>query len=85
MNLTQAGLERLGPEDLPKVQQLANQTKQGFEQLLEVLPQEKYPQARAYITNLAKDVTTFFKFWLEHKVWIPLTTNAVESSLRKNG
>ena len=80
MNLTQAGLERLGAEDLPKVQQLANQTKQGFKQLLEVLPQEKYPQARAYISNLAKDVSTFFEFWFEHQVWIPLTTNAVENA-----
>ncbi|MCK5007472.1 MAG: hypothetical protein KAR73_08795 [Spirochaetales bacterium] len=80
MNLTQAGLERLGPDDFPKVEQLAEKTKQGFEQLLEALPEEKYPRARAYIKNLAKDVTTFFEFWFENQVWIPLTTNAVENA-----
>ncbi|MBA7582251.1 hypothetical protein ES708_24176 [subsurface metagenome] len=78
--LTQAGLERLGPDDFPKVEQLAEKTKQGFEQLLEALPEDKYPRARAYITNLAKDVTTFFEFWFENQVWIPLTTNAVENA-----
>jgi len=80
MNLTQAGLERLGPDDFPKVEQLAEKTKQGFEQLLEALPEDKYPRARAYITNLAKDVTTFFEFWFENQVWIPLTTNAIENA-----
>jgi len=80
MNLTQAGLERLGADDFPKVEQLAEKTRQGFEQLIEVLPEDKYPRARVYIKNLARDVTTFFDFWLDNRVWIPLTTNAIESA-----
>jgi hypothetical protein len=44
------------------------------------LPEDKYPKARAYIKNLSKEVTTFFDFWFENKVWIPLTTNAIESA-----
>jgi len=80
MNLTQAGLERLGADDFPKVEQLAEKTRQGFEQLIEALPEDKYPRARVYIKNLARDVTTFFDFWLDNRVWIPLTTNAIESA-----
>ena len=72
MNLTQAGLELLSPDDFPKVEELAEKTKQGFEELIEALPEDKYPRARAYIKNLAKDVTTFFDFWFDNKAWIPL-------------
>jgi len=80
MNLTQAGLELLGPDDFPQAEKLAEKTKQDFEELLEALPGDKYPRARAYIENLSKDVTTFFDFWFANKVWIPLNTNALESA-----
>jgi transposase-like protein len=80
MNLTQAGLEQLSPEDFPKVQTLAEKTKQGFTELMEALPKHTYPKARAYIRNLATDVATFFDFWFANKVWIPLNTNAIESA-----
>ena len=62
------------------MERLAEKTKQGFGELIEALPKDKYPKARAYIENLAKDATTFFDFWFEHKVWIPLNTNAIESA-----
>ncbi len=80
MNLKQADLERLSVEDFEKVEQLAEKTKQGFTELIEALPEDKYPKARAYIKNLSKEVTTFFDFWFENEVWIPLTTNAIESA-----
>jgi len=80
MNLKQADLERLRVEDFQKVEQLAEQTKQGFTELIEALSEDKYPKARAYIKNLSKEVTTFFDFWFENGVWIPLTTNAIESA-----
>jgi hypothetical protein len=25
-------------------------------------------------------ISTFFEFWFEHQIWIPLTTNAVENA-----
>jgi hypothetical protein len=77
MNLRRSDLEQLTPEDLPRVKELAQKTKQGF--LLDALPEEKYPAARTYIQNLSKSVTTFFEFWFVNKLWIPLNTNAVES------
>lgn len=80
MNLTQSDLERLKPEDLPKVKELADKTREGFKELLEVLPEEKYPTARTYIDNLSNSVSTFFDFWLANKAWIPLNTNAIESA-----
>ena len=58
MTMTKAQLEKLRPQDRPQVKQLAEQTQQGFEQLLKAL--EPYPKARAYIENLVKPVTTFF-------------------------
>ena len=80
MRLTRSRLEELTPEDLPRVRQLAEKTKQGFKELIEALPEEKYPAARTYIENLSRSTATFFDVWFANKVWIPLNTNAVESA-----
>ena len=80
MNLTRSDLERLTPEDLPKVKRLADKTEEGFKELIDALPEEKYPTAKTYIENLSKNVTTFFDIWFANKVWIPLNTNAIESA-----
>jgi len=77
MTMTKAQLEKLRPQDRPRVKQLAEQTQQGFEHLLKAL--EPYPKARTYIENLVKPVTTFFDWWLQHGEALPLTTNAIES------
>ncbi len=37
MNITQSNLEKLTPDDLPKVKELADKTNQGFKELIEVL------------------------------------------------
>ena len=78
MTMTKGRLEKLQPQDRPYVQQLAEQTQQGFEQLLKAL--EPYPKARAYIENLMKPVTTFFSWWLQKGQALPLTSNAIESA-----
>lgn len=80
MNLRRSDLEQLTPEDLPKVKDLADKTKRGFQELIDALPEQKYPTARTYIENLSRSVTTFFDIWFANKVWIPLNTNAVESA-----
>ena len=80
MNLTRSHLEELTPQDLPKVKELAERTKQGFKELIEALPEEKYPAARTYIENLSRSAATFFDVWFANKAWIPLNTNAVESA-----
>jgi len=80
MNFTRSRLEELTPEDLPKVKELAERTKQGFKELIEALPEEKYPAARTYIENLSRSATTFFDVWFANKAWIPLNTNAIESA-----
>lgn len=80
MKVTKAKLEQLGSAEAEHVSLLANKTKEGFSQLLEVLPEDRYPHARRYIQNLSSQVTTFFDFWLEHKVWIPMTTNKIENA-----
>jgi hypothetical protein len=63
--------------DRSQVEQLAEQTQQGFAQLLKAL--EPYPKARAYIENLVRPVSTFLTWWLKKKEVLPLTTNAIES------
>jgi len=73
-------LEKLSPEDLSKVKALAEKTKQGFKEMIDFLYPERYPRARSYIENLSKDIATFFSWWLENKTWIPINTNAIESS-----
>lgn len=80
LNLTKNQLEQLRPEDRPLVKQIAHQTQQGFQQLLEALDEKKYPQARTYIQNLIQPVTTFFSWWLKKGKVIPLNTNAIESA-----
>lgn len=80
MHLKRSDLEQLTSEDLPKVKELAEKTKQGFKELIDALPEEKYPSARTYIENLSRSVTTFFDIWFANKAWIPLNTNAVESA-----
>jgi hypothetical protein len=77
LRMSQRELEQLRPQDRPYVQQLAQQTQQGFERLLKAL--EPYPTARAYIENLVKPVTTFLRWWLQKGEALPLTTNAIES------
>lgn len=62
MNLTQADLERLSAEDFDKAEELAEKIKQGLNELINALPEDKYAKARVYIKNLSKEVTTFFDF-----------------------
>lgn len=81
MTMTQDRLEKLRPQDRPYVERLAQQTQQGFEQLLQTL--EPYPKARAYIENLMKPVTTFFSWWLQTGQALPLTSNAIESAFSR--
>jgi len=77
MRMSQAQLEKLKPQHRPHVRQLAQQSQQGFEELLKAL--EPYPKAKAYIENLVRPVTTFLRWWLQKGEALPLTTNAIES------
>lgn len=77
--LNKEKLEQLSPDDLPEVKALVEKTQQGFQELIDLLPAEKYPKARTYVENLSQNVVTFFSCWLENKTWIPLNTNAIES------
>jgi hypothetical protein len=77
MSMSKPQLENLKPRDRAHVRQLAQQTEQGFEDLLKAL--EPYPKAKAYIENLVKPVTTFLRWWRQHGEALPLTTNAIES------
>ena len=53
MNITKSDLEKLQPEDYPLVEDIVEKTKQGFQELLEILTLDKYPKARIYIANLS--------------------------------
>ena len=83
LRMSQAEVESLRPQDRRHLEQLAEQTQQGFEQLLKAL--EPYPKARDYIENLIKPVTTFFTWWLQKGEALPLTTNAIESRFGQIG
>ena len=80
MKLTKSQLEPLRPEDRQIVEELAENTNKGFQELLNVLDPNKYPKARAYIKNLIDPVTTFLGWWLNKGELIPLTTNAIETA-----
>ena len=61
------------------MEKLADQSRQGLEEIIKILDPNKYPKARSYLLNLKEDLFTFFDVWLETGEWIPLTTNALES------
>jgi hypothetical protein len=81
--LTYARLEQIDPQDHSKVQELAQQTRQGFERLLQTLKAEKYPKAHTYLENLYQHTMTFFDYFLKTKKWIPTTTNVIESAFSR--
>ncbi|MCK4823297.1 hypothetical protein KA005_46525 [bacterium] len=83
MSITKLDLEKLQPEDYHLVEQMAEKTKKGFQELLEILSPDKYPKARVYITNLSRSVTTFLDWWLEKQECISLNTNAIESAFSR--
>lgn len=76
-------LEKLGPDDVPKVQAQLEKTQQGFQELIALLDPDKYPRARVYVENLSRNVATFFSWWLDNKTPIPIDTNAVESDISR--
>lgn len=86
MCLGKAQLEQLNSGDLSRVKELVSNTKQAFRELINMLDASRYPKARAYIENLSEYICTFFDWWIEHKQWVPMATNAVETafSLVKN-
>jgi len=75
-------LEELSPEDLPKIMTLAETTKQGFREMIDLLDPQRYTRARSYIENLSKDIATFFSWWMENRTWIPINANAIETDVR---
>jgi hypothetical protein len=82
-DLTKERLEKIDPTDQETIQQLVQQTRQGFEQLLEALDQNKYPKARTYIRNLYAHTMTFLDYWLQSSEWLPLNINAIESAFSR--
>jgi len=81
--LRKADLEALEPGDEPLVRKLVKTIRRGFAELLAALPAEKYPKTRTYVENFARPALAFFDFWLDHRCWLPLTTNAIESAFSR--
>lgn len=82
-HFNQERLEKLSPDDVPKVKALFEKTQQGFQELMALLDPNKYPKARVYVENLSSNVATFFTWWLDNKTLIPIDTNAVESDFSR--
>jgi hypothetical protein len=80
MKLTKSQLETIRPEDRHIIEEIAENTTKGFQELLNTLDPNKYPKARTYIKNLIDPVTTFLGWWLNKGEFIPLTTNAIETA-----
>ena len=82
-HLRQADLEELCPEDEPLVRRLVRTIRRGFRELLQALPEDRYPKTRAYLENFSHQALAFFDYWLDHQLWIPLTTNIAESGFSR--
>ena len=79
MNVSDRMLEKIKTEDRSDVLEICERTKQDFNDLIQVLDQEKYPKTHAYIKNLSNTVLLFFDWWLEKGEWIPFTSNIIEN------
>jgi hypothetical protein len=82
-DLTKERLEKIDPADQETIQQLVQQTRQGFEQLLEALDQNKFPKTRTYIRNIYTHTMTFLDYWLQSSEWLLLNINAIESTFSR--
>ncbi|MGB6866052.1 MAG: hypothetical protein WBE11_10210 [Candidatus Aminicenantaceae bacterium] len=82
-SLTQERLEEIAPDDIQTIRALAENTRKGFEQLLEAMDQNKYPKARTYLKNLYRHTMTFLGYWMKTQHWIPLNINAIESAFSR--
>ncbi len=82
-HLRQADLEELSPADEPLVRKLVATIRSGFAELLAALPETKYPKARTYLVNFSQQALVFFDYWLDHRRWIPFTTNIAESAFSR--
>ena len=76
-------LEQIDSKDYDLVQDLAQQTREGFAGLLETLDPKKYPKSHTYLENLYENTMTFFDYFFQKQKWIPLTTNAIESAFSR--
>ena len=82
-SLTQESLENVLPSDKELIGELVEEIKRSFDELIKLLDPEKYPKARTYIENFARNALLVFDYWLEGKGWIPMTTNAIESAFSR--
>ena len=82
-SLTKERLEAIDPADIQTIHDLAENTRKGFEQLLEALDQNKYPKARTYLKNLYRHTMTFLDYWLKTQHWLPLNINVIESAFSR--
>jgi hypothetical protein len=76
-------LEKIDPADKQTIQELAQKTKEGFEQLINALDVRKYPRAKTYLQNLYQHTMTFLNYWLQTGEWLPLNINAIESAFSR--
>lgn len=82
-SLSQELLEEVLPPEKEVVIKLVEEIKRGFDKLIKALDPEKYPKARTYIDNFARNALLVFDYWQEGKGWIPMTTNAIESAFSR--
>ena len=81
--LSKAQLEQIDPADIEMIHDKVENTRKGFEDLLEALDPDKYPKSRTYIANLSRRTMTFLDYWLETQHWLPLNINAIESAFSR--
>ncbi len=69
--MTKKGLEKLDPADKQAIKELAQKTKERFEQLLMALDAEKYPKDKTYPQKLYQHTMILLDYWLQTQEWPP--------------
>jgi len=67
------------PEVRERVEGILKESRELWEELLEIFDPEVYPRAHRYLKRLGENVFTFLEYFLERGEWIPNVSNAVEN------
>ena len=79
--LNKARLEKLSPQDKEAVEKMANQSRQGLEEIIKILNPDKYPKARSYLLNLKKEALRVIEWVKMAQFKVPPTYKLIFSAL----
>ena len=67
-----------------RVEEILKESRELWEEMLEIFDREVYPRAHRYLRRLGENVFTFLEYFLEKGEWIPNVSNMAENVIGRN-